>query len=666
MATPPFRSRPNLHLSFTPPSSHSTPCPSSRSPFLSAADLTPLGSTRYSPFRSASLKTPSSYDGIGLANSKLDSPSGSFGRHRRRYVWYRLQRALTSRVAFGLLCFVLMLVWWGGRWRDEVVIFGEQIEAQLFQAEATKGLQFVPAVHPGIHYVGRWTSTPNRQRKDGTFSGAYFDFEVSNTTTIILSLYNAPPASPSTSITNRDMQETVIRIINPAHLSFRPTSQMDNPAKPVSLIARIDEDDYIVFPNASSLIAVSSGELERNATHKIRVIAPMTDDDGLGLVQMHGLWIERFAKIKVPDGLQDDEDYGLGDFLDAEGGFNVRRDAKLDETPFSSSNNANAFSNPVLVVPRKKLLEIVTDNPGSISQSMTGQHIHGLEEIVTGVMSWDNLLGEMFGVDHTSVSIDGMCLTEGCIGGRGSPAGIGDAFFRSGPPSTPYFEHPWFFHSSIPDIMVLNLGMSDSVSFDNHANEYNQTAWEFSEAFEEAYVSLVHGIRRLAYPKHPSLIYHEKKGDKSYISHMVPAAIPIFIMRPLRGQMEHATQGAVNRLRADGDKSVFWIDTSGWLEVSDDPATAQDFFYDQTTLPPKWRLTAQGNQRVAIFLHVHVCRYLASDPENCAFLAPDVYSGQGQDPDMAGLDDYLDGEKERRLKEMFWGIEDGAKDSVVV
>ena len=151
------------------------------------------------------------------------------------------------------------------------------------------------------------------------------------------------------------------------------------------------------------------------------------------------------------------------------------------------------------------------------------------------------------------------------------------------------------------------------------------------------------------------MIYSEKMSYSDILSSSAPAAIPIFIMRPFRGQLEHATQGAVNRLRADGDKSVFWLDTSGWLEVTDDASTTQDFFLDESVVPSRWRLTEQGNQRVAIFLHMHVCRYLANDDDHCAFLPPEVYQGKVYNPEEANFDRFLEDEKERKLKKLFWG-----------
>jgi hypothetical protein len=54
-------------------------------------------------------------------------------------------------------------------------------------------------------------------------------------------------------------------------------------------------------------------------------------------------------------------------------------------------------------------------------------------------------------------------------------------------------------------------------------------------------------------------------------------------MQPLRGQLEAATHAVVDRVRSDGDKAIFWLDTSGWLDTEvdfDGNAVSQDFVLD--------------------------------------------------------------------------------------
>lgn len=144
-------------------------------------------------------------------------------------------------------------------------------------------------------------------------------------------------------------------------------------------------------------------------------------------------------------------------------------------------------------------------------------------------------------------------------------------------------------------------------------------------------------------------------------------------MRPLRGQLEQATQNAVAKIRADGDKAVFWLDTSGWLDPNSirDQDGDGDFFLDDNVVPSKWRLTEQGNQRVAIFLHLHVCRYLAGEGEKCAFLPHEVYQGKVFNPEEANFDRFIENEKERKLKKIFWAndaiaADEDASDSNIV
>ena len=234
----------------------------------------------------------------------------------------------------------------------------------------------------------------------------------------------------------------------------------------------------------------------------------------------------------------------------------------------------------------------------------------------------------------------------------------------SGPYGSEYFDHSWAFNGYIPDVLILNMGSSDEASFEKHVSDYNKTYWAFAQRFEGTYVSLVQGIRRLAYPKHPAIAQSERSGAPGIVPPNTPAAIPIFIMRPVRGELEQATQNVVAKLRADGDKAVFWLDTSGWLDPNSTRNDNEDgdFFLDDSTDPPKWRLTEQGNQRVAIFLHMHVCRYLAGEGEKCAFLPQEVYQGKVFNPEEANFDRFIEHEKERKLKNMFWATEGKAVD----
>ncbi len=103
--------------------------------------------------------------------------------------------------------------------------------------------------------------------------------------------------------------------------------------------------------------------------------------------------------------------------------------------------------------------------------------------------------------------------------------------------------------------------------------------------FEETYVAMLKAIRTLAYPKYSRSTVGSSRNI--YSSRSAATGIPIFVMRPFRGQLEQATHTVVDRLRYEGDRDIFWLDTSGWLNTDvdlDGPAEDQDFFLDGTNI----------------------------------------------------------------------------------
>ncbi|KAI9768999.1 MAG: hypothetical protein M1840_004595 [Geoglossum simile] len=640
-ATPPPRTRPDLYLTLPPPS------PSLKSsPYNDSPTSAPFGTTNYSPFRSVGLRPPSPFGSPGLFPPRRLQTGG--------YIWCRIRRCLNSRVLWFIVTFLGLLLWWGNggkedwqKIRDSPNGFGTAI----FGSEIIENLQFFPASYPKIHYVGRWTSSPNRLRKDGMFPGVYFDITINSTSTLLLSLRNSAFATAS-SVTNPIPTATPF---GPSHLSFH-ASPSHIPAPPISLLVRIDQEEYILIPNSTSLVSIRMGDLDPSIPHDVRVIAPMIDDSGKGKLEFEGIWLCKGGELLEVQGSQLwEEDREEDKFeVDTE---NIEKDYRLGlsntEADKHEVHNSDGGERQRLIGQRKKVLEIVTDSPGSLRHVSSIARTGGGSGLLGGVMGWDYLLGEMFGADHVGIGVDGMCLIQDCIGGTGQPVGIGDVFFRSGPEGSDYFSHPWLFQAYIPDVMIFNLGSSDQVSFEHYASEYNRSTWEFFENFEDTYISLIKSVRQLAYPKHPAAL-SAASYRSTYSDSNVPASIPIFVMRPFRGELEHATQAVVGRLRSEGDTFVFWLDTSGWLDTEDIESDSKDFYIDSSASPVRWRLTESGNQRAAIFLHMHICRYLAQDAEKCAFLPPEVYQGKAFDPETANLERFIASEKERKLRALFW------------
>jgi len=181
-------------------------------------------------------------------------------------------------------------------------------------------------------------------------------------------------------------------------------------AKPISLLARIDDDEYHILPNATSLVAICKGSLDPGSKHEIRIIAPMTGGNNVETFQFEGLWISEGGQL-LP--------------LDSDGQNHMSTIGKYGGV--IDGDIAKYISPP------RKMLEIVTDIFGSMAGRDRRSHatdISTTRNVLGGVMGWEYLIGDMFGADHAITGMQGMCLIQGCIGGRGSPAGLADVFFQ--------------------------------------------------------------------------------------------------------------------------------------------------------------------------------------------------------------------------------------------
>jgi hypothetical protein len=161
--TPSPRHRPNFHLSLTPllGSPHEIiPAEPGRTPYMtpqvSPFGLSRPGMTNYSPFRSAGLKPPSPYSASTVQFTPRPSrtPNSVYGN----YTWFRLKRWFNSRALLLALVILGLLWWWqGGPTRElkniKVSERAFKLGNQIFHldSEATRDLQFFPAVNPKIH-----------------------------------------------------------------------------------------------------------------------------------------------------------------------------------------------------------------------------------------------------------------------------------------------------------------------------------------------------------------------------------------------------------------------------------------------------------------------------------------------------------------------------------
>ncbi len=192
------------------------------------------------------------------------------------------------------------------------------------------------------------------------------------------------------------------------------------------------------------------------------------------------------------------------------------------------------------------------------------------------------------------------------------------------------------------------------MAFRKHTIEYETTVQDFRRQFQDSYVNFVRAIRRAAYPLHPAALHHYSSNADGFVYNSAPATIPIFVVSPFAGELRHSTWKVVKRLQAEGDEAVFWLDTSGWFYPADFEIEVDGGAPEEK----RPRLNTKGNRKAAVFLHAHLCHYLARDQTQCPFLKHEAYSGQVFVPKDAELEKFMEESKVKKLKDLFWP-EDG-------
>lgn len=269
--------------------------------------------------------------------------------------------------------------------------------------------------------------------------GVYFDLNILNTTTLLLSLRNSHVGATTSTVATSEVTARPSALVSAGHLSFHSAALSALAAPPISLLARVDMEEYILLPNSSSLVSVRRGDLDVNEKHNVRIIAPMTDNHGTGVVELEGIWVTKGAMLMRVEGSLLDEEVEYEDELNAENG-NIGGKHRLGLSRLMRGRDQSKTVADVLDEEgedgtrtdggRRKVVEVVTDSPGFFARKSEGRRTGGADGLLAGVMGWEFLLGEMFGVDHVGISVEGMCLVSQCIGGAGEPFGMGDVFFR--------------------------------------------------------------------------------------------------------------------------------------------------------------------------------------------------------------------------------------------
>lgn len=278
---------------------------------------------------------------------------------------------------------------------------------------------------------------------------------MTNTTSVILSLQNTRSGPTKIadlqSVAHKEHKLGASDGLHGSQYSFSVGSRQRLDAPPISLLALVDQEEYVVLPNATGLSAVRMNDLRVDHYHTIRIVAPMTDNGGTGVLQLDGLWLDKGGQLHPVEGSIADTVSEEMDAFDAEGQPEIGAKHRLGLGLLGGTSKSKAKGGKAVNVPlkknlvkerededaptefkrRKKLVEIVTDDPANFrGRKQRSVRSGGADGLLAGVMGWEYLLGEMFSVDHVCIGVEGMCLLHNCVGGTGSPSGLGDVFFR--------------------------------------------------------------------------------------------------------------------------------------------------------------------------------------------------------------------------------------------
>ena len=492
---------------------------------------------------------------------------------------------------------------------------------------------FIPANNPAFEYYGRWVPTPNQLRKDASFPGSYAEFEIYNTTSLYVSLTN---------VLNDVNLDQKAHKIDTRQIFILPAQESTTSSAAASLLIEINDGTSFYFNQTGHDVLVVSLELDSSIPHKIR-ITYLSPDEGAGTLEFGGIWVDNGGHITAG-----------------------RTNPPTDDALGVQVSSASLIGSP------ERHFEVVT----SLTYADPPQVIN----------SWPRRLAYDFNAHHAIFPTLSYCLTNTC---PSSETLISDMYFRAGTPVTSHSKIPYRPGPTPPSALVLDIGLLDYHAFLSSKPSSNAIK-TFPNTFVQQYTGFISTIRSIAYPYHSRYLTRQHGTlavDASFTYNSAPSTLPIFLMTPFTPSkrvhrlLSHALSEVVNTLQRQGDKSTFWIDTSGWLTQEDyiDPAQsaeqerAPDTQNTQLSrITPLPSLTSQAHRKIAKYLSHHLCPYLSpptpkSDTNDtashlssasslCPFNKHDNYLGHLYLPTEAGMGKMLE-ERKVGLVKKFLGME---------
>lgn len=480
-------------------------------------------------------------------------------------------------------------------------------------------------------------------------AGSYVEMIVTNTTSIYLSLNNR------ILIPGQDSKKTKEPEDNRPNL--QPVQSDATVSREVSILVQLGHDKFCGAGRTGGIAQVVS-HLDPEQKYKVRITHLGGPDARNAILEFEGIWLDRRAKDEAG--------------LPVSTAMQV---ALLD--PFSPdvpTGDASPDKKPGPRAPRPTI-EILTSETSIESIPEEGMGERAEEIMNSRVNIWYNQLGKPHAVETVVIPTNNLRLMPSAE----STITVQDLFFRSGPTETMHYTRPWSFESYHPSVLILQLGLHDFMDFYSDKSNRKHTLEQFTNDFVEAYVKFIGTIRRTGYPFDTTSLLTgssmDRQDDGSYVYNSAPSTLPILLIAPFSASRRFVTrkirldrvistalQQVVKVLEEEGDKSTFWIDTTGWLDHKDDfiqPDT------DSSTPPQRQAqrlLTQYANFKVGKLLSDHLCTYItggvkgdgiASATESCPFHRHDDYLGNVYLPQDADFDRAILERKIAKLKEQF-------------
>lgn len=254
-------------------------------------------------------------------------------------------------------------------------------------------------------------------------------------------------------------------------------------------------------------------------------------------------------------------------------------------------------------------------------------------------------------------------------------------FFRSGPPNSSLYSHPWTFTSktSTPGALILILGLADVEIFLSSSTSHGKHDFTtFIDTLSRRYSTFIQTLRRTVYSA-SSLAdgraqnpLNSQNGyiDESHLYNSAPSTLPIFIVLPpipssllvgnsrqLKSVLHHAATKTLNDLKWHiGDQKTIIIDTAGWLNDDDFTLCPTDTNPTNNVNPQvtasNFSLTQSGHVKFAHHLALHFCPYIGGGKEKCPFRKHGEYVGNLVVPEADGVGKVLEQKRVGRIKEV--------------